>query len=1416
MTGLKNHTARWNLLSRYGLAVATTGLAALVRWIVPWALNPAPYLGFYPAVVVSAALGGVGPGLLSTFASLVLVNFVFGRFDPHDTGAAARQVIWVTASIGVSLLAGMMRQARYRAEQEAETAREAEQALRRQVELIDPARAGIIAGEMQRAVREQYGDGAEGTEPSATRFLRLPAVAGAATAGMGLMALAGWVSGNAALKSVLPGLATMKANTALCFLLSGLALVLREQRALRMTFAGLVCAVAGLTLAEYATGVDLGIDQLLFRDTIDRHTVFPGRMVEATTLGFLACSLSLLLLKARSGWLQQVLAACAGVIGVIALLGYTYNTQQLYNFAGYSSMALHTAAAFVALAVGLVFSRRDGLARALTASGPAGQMTRRILPVSLLMPPVLGWLVGWGERHGVYGEGMDHAILALAMMLSLLAVVLVTAHALNRIETARRRTETQLRNQDELMQQTREPLIVRELGGTILFWNQGAEALYGLPAAEAIGRSKQQLLRTEGNAVVEVDRKLETTGHWEGEVVHVTRDGRRVVVESRQTATRTSEGRLLVLESDRDVTARKLADEALKESEEKLSLALRSAGMGVWRLDLNERKRHFDDEVCRCLGLDPARFGGTAEEFYSAVHPDDRARITAALEQTIASGVLYETEYRAVWPDGRIHHVAARGRLVRDAAGQPRWVDGLVWDVTERKRAEEALRDSEERYRSILDNLQDGFIRADRDGLMTMASPSVASMFKCDSLGELMGKPVLSLYKDPEDRAALLEELKMHGKVSDFQTEAVRKDGTFFPVSLNAQFYYDTQGRIEGTEAFIRDITERKRSGEKLRAALDELEAANALLRDSRSAALNVMEDSIAARKQAEAAIHDLRASEGRLRLFIENAPAALAMFDRNMCYLQVSRRWLGDYGLGDRDLRGLSHYEVFPEIPEQWKADHRRALEGEVVRRETDRFERADGTVQWIRWEVRPWYGSAGEVAGIVIFSEDITHLKEAEDVLRKFAEDLEKKVVERTRFYSTLAKIGEAIVRIRDRQALFEEVCRIVVEHGRFRLAWVGLVDPTTREVRPVAAFGEEAYLDGVRIIAVDAPEGKGPTGRAIVEGTHVINSDFEKDATVGPWRERARKHGMRSSFAIPLHVGSEVIGALTIYSDQPGFFSDEEVAVLVALTEDLSFALNSMEIERKRSQAEEQLRVLNEELDQRVQERTAELQELNRELEAFIYSVSHDLRAPLRSVAEFARIVKEDYAERLDEQGRDYLARVTKGAGKMSGLIEDLLYLSRISRQELERTLVDMSKAAADIAADLREAQRDRNVAVDIQGGLSAHADPRLMEVALSNLLGNAWKFTSKIPNARVEFGAVEQEGKTVFYVRDNGAGFDQTYAEKMFWPFQRLHSADEFEGTGIGLTIVERVIRRHGGRVWAEGEPGKGATVYFTLG
>ncbi len=226
--------------------------------------------------------------------------------------------------------------------------------------------------------------------------------------------------------------------------------------------------------------------------------------------------------------------------------------------------------------------------------------------------------------------------------------------------------------------------------------------------------------------------------------------------------------------------------------------------------------------------------------------------------------------------------------------------------------------------------------------------------------------------------------------------------------------------------------------------------------------------------------------------------------------------------------------------------------------------------------------------------------------------------------------------------------------------------------------------------------------------------------------------------------------------------------------------------------------------------------DLEHKNRELESFSYAVSHDLRAPLRRIDSFSRAILESQAEKLDEPGRRYLERVREASQQMSQLIDDVLYLSRVTRADLREQDVDLSALANLILARLQETEPARKVETKIRPGVVVTGDGQLLRIALENLLENAWKFTSKLAESRIEFGVTQASGEPTYFVRDNGAGFDMTYADRLFGPFQRLHAQGEFPGSGIGLATVQRIIHRHGGRVWAEGLIGQGATFQFTLG
>jgi signal transduction histidine kinase len=352
------------------------------------------------------------------------------------------------------------------------------------------------------------------------------------------------------------------------------------------------------------------------------------------------------------------------------------------------------------------------------------------------------------------------------------------------------------------------------------------------------------------------------------------------------------------------------------------------------------------------------------------------------------------------------------------------------------------------------------------------------------------------------------------------------------------------------------------------------------------------------------------------------------------------------------------------------------------------------------------------------------------------------------------------------------------------------------------PALESDYKAYLAGLSLPVATSTA----IAAAVVRTGQPRRADVQPDAIVAhsddalkPVVARLNIHGFA---VVAIRVRHAVIGTLSVQRSEPNrSYTDDDVTLLQDLADRAGLAIENARLYGQ--------------LEQRVRERTRELEIANGELEAFSYSVAHDLRAPLRGIAGFSRTVIEDYADRLPADGVGHLTRIEAGAQRMALLIDDLLDLARVSRAQLRSSRVDLSAMARTAIARLQAEQPVRNVEIVVEDGLVAQADPGLLDIALTNLLDNAWKFTGKRARARIELAACADQRPRTFFIRDNGAGFEAKYAAKLFGVFERLHPANEFEGTGIGLAIARRIIDRHGGRIWAESTVGEGATFFFTL-
>lgn len=338
--------------------------------------------------------------------------------------------------------------------------------------------------------------------------------------------------------------------------------------------------------------------------------------------------------------------------------------------------------------------------------------------------------------------------------------------------------------------------------------------------------------------------------------------------------------------------------------------------------------------------------------------------------------------------------------------------------------------------------------------------------------------------------------------------------------------------------------------------------------------------------------------------------------------------------------------------------------------------------------------------------------------------------------------------------------------------------------------------------------AADGLMPWTPDTLPATPVILPDPEREPVVAKLHPPLREQGVASVAFIPVAHQSRLLGTFLLCYRERYEPNVDEIHLASTVAEQVGVAV-------VRQWAAERLSRLNAALEDRLRWRTRQLEEVNKELEAFAYSVSHDLRAPLRALNGYSHILLEDYAEKLDATGNHYFERIIAASRRMEHLIDDLLRLSGVNRTQVQPRTVNLSDMAADIVGKLRESGPDRRADVMITPDMTAEADPGLIRIVLENLLSNAWKYTGRRADAHIEFGSTEVQGKNAYFVADNGAGFDMAYAGKLFAPFQRPHAPSQFDGTGIGLALVSRIVRRMGGRVWANARPCEGATFYFTL-
>ncbi|MCC6917241.1 PAS domain S-box protein [Nitrosomonas sp.] len=614
----------------------------------------------------------------------------------------------------------------------------------------------------------------------------------------------------------------------------------------------------------------------------------------------------------------------------------------------------------------------------------------------------------------------------------------------------------------------------------------------------------------------------------------------------------------------------------MSKSNSYFQAAFEQATVGIAIISLDGRWLCVNHKLCAMLGY--TRDELMALTFQDVTHPDD---LKADLDNTrrILGGEVstFAMEKRYIRKDGSVIWINLRASLVRKPDDTPDYFISIIENIQSRKEIEADFKEAK-RIACLGHWTWNG---ADK---LTWSSEVYTIYGRDPALPPANDHETAGYYtaESWNRLSAAMQKCLSEGSVFQCDAEIVRQDGSHRWVITRGEAIRDIDGRIIAMHGTTQDIT---------------------------------------ARKLAEMALQE---SREQLRLFIEHAPAALAMFDREMRYLTYSQRWRTDYRLDDRDLSGMSHYDVFPEIGEEWKALHRRCLNGEIIHAEEDRLVRADGSVQWLRWEIRPWYQGNGTVGGIVMLTEDITRQKQTEIALQQ-----------------------------------------------------------------------------------------------------------------------------------------------------------------------------------------------LNIDLEERIASRTTELKALNQSLESFVYSVSHDLKAPLRGVDGYSRLLEEDYADQLDDEGCLFIRNIRAGVQQMNALINDLLAYSRMERCQLESAALDLSALVGQVLAEFHKDIMNRVEIIADLPPLMVKGDRDGLAMVLRNLLENAIKFSRHAAHPRIEFGFARDNERITLWIRDNGIGFDMKYSQRIFEIFERLHHQEDYPGTGIGLALARKAIHRMGGQIWVQSAPGEGATFYFHL-
>ncbi|MBT3382599.1 MAG: PAS domain S-box protein [Prolixibacteraceae bacterium] len=806
----------------------------------------------------------------------------------------------------------------------------------------------------------------------------------------------------------------------------------------------------------------------------------------------------------------------------------------------------------------------------------------------------------------------------------------------------------------------------------------------------------------------------------------------------------------LMISIGEDITTNKQKEALVQESLVKLNEAQNIAHTGNWELDLITQKLLWSNEVYRIFDLEPQQFEATEEAFLNNIHPDDRKFVYNAFTESVKNKTPYNIVHRLLLKDGTVKYVNEVCKTYYNKSGEPIRSVGTVQDITERKQTEDALQESQTFNQTLLDTSPDLIYVYDiierkniysNQGIQKILGYSIEEIQK-------MGENILSDLMHPDDFNKYLKEIiplyqtTKDGEIIDHEYRMKYKNGNWCWLnSKESVFVRQDDGSPKQIFGICADVTKRK----------------------------NVEES--------------LNHSHNLMSYVIEYNKSDVAIHDRDLKYMYVSQSYLEHYQVKEKNVIGKHHYEVFPDLPQKWRDVHQKVLAGEILSADEDPYEREDGTVEWTRWECRPWHEADGTVGGMIVYTEIITERKEIEIALRNSEEYL-------TRLMQTIA---DPIFTVKMPEREIEYMNEAVGKLFGYK---------------PDEVIGNSTkmfYQDEANYAAF---------------GKVLKNALENNKSKVQAEQQLVTKNGKL--------IWTEIITTF--------LFSNGLLIKVISVVRDIT--------ERKKT--EEELEKHHASLEELVDERTAALEEsheallnivddinqqsakleksnkqyavINQELETFTYSVSHDLKAPLRGIDGYSQLLYETYFNDLNEEAKTFLKNIRKSSQQMNVLIEDLLAYSRMERQDYRFERIPFKALVDNLLLYYSNIISQNKVAVklNISEAFMPLGDKDGLNLALRNLLDNAIKFTTHKKKAQIEIGTSENETQWLIFVKDNGIGFDMKYHDRIFNIFQRLHLPEEYEGTGIGLAMVHKAMNRMNGKIWAESEPGKGTCFYIEIG